>query len=185
MKTLRLAVLLGAIAVSMTITSSCLNQLYEDSSQKEYIIRMDQLNNNTSLDGDIEFMILTPNGLAEVGYKSFTMTAKEEGDFKDLDGTSFFSVTSAGRYANELFSIMVHSQNLSKCQTGDKLDLKRVSCGNLASSNSEIAFGTFVGGDIYVKNISDNTISLRFVKVNTRNGLGDTYFNGDLTFDIE
>ncbi|MCQ2174986.1 MAG: hypothetical protein MJY80_01330 [Bacteroidales bacterium] len=186
MKTLRVFSMLAAAVLSMTMISSCNHDLDpDDASNSEVIRRMNQMNRSVSMDGDIEFQILTPNGLVGVGWKSFTMSAKEDGDFKDLDGTSFFSVISSGRYANDMFSIMAYSQNLSKSQPGDKLDLKRVSCGNFLSSNIDIAFATFEGGDIYVKNISDATITLRFVKIKGSNALGDFYFNGDLAFDIE
>ena len=187
MKLLRTFCLIAAATMSVAMITSCQNETLdlENASNSQILRRMNQQNREVPMEGDIEFMILTPNGLAEVGWKSFTMSAKEDGDFKDLDGTSFFSVTSSGRYANDMFSIMVHSQNLSKSQPGDKLDLKRVSCGNFLSSNSDITFATFEGGDIYVKNISDATITLRFVKIKGSNALGDLYFNGDLAFDIE
>lgn len=187
MKTLRIFSMLAAALLSMTMVSSCNHDLDldDDASKSEVLRRMNQINRSVSMDGDIEFQILTPNGLAGVGYKAFYMSVQEGGDFKDLDGTSFFSVTAAGRYANDMFSIMVHCQNLSKSLPGEKLNLMRVSCGNFASSNSDIAFGTYEGGDIYVKAITDTTITLRFIKVKTKNGLGETYFNGDLTFDIE
>lgn len=184
---LRTLSMLAAAVLTMAMFSSCSQNLdlSDDSSYSEVLRKMNQLNRDTSIDGDIEFMILTPNGLRGVGYKSFTMSTKEDANYPELNGTSFFAVTAEGRYANEMFSIMAHSQNLSKSKPGDKLDLKRVSCGNFASSNSDIAFGTYEGGDIYVKNISDTSITLRFAKVKTRNALGKTYFNGDLTFDIE
>ncbi|MDO5321979.1 MAG: hypothetical protein Q4F39_06300 [Bacteroidia bacterium] len=186
MKIIPFASLLGTVLISMMMIMSCQVEFDPDDTSNAQILRqMNQQTRAASMNDDIEFIILTPNGLAEVGYKNFAMSAEEGDAYKELDGTSFFAVTSAGRYANDMFSIMVHSQNLSKSQSGDKLVLKKVSCGNFASNNSDIAFGTFEGGDIFVKNISDTTITLRFVKVKTRNGLGDTYFNGDLTFDIQ
>ncbi len=186
MKLFRSLIILAAAVLSMAMFSSCNQNLYlsDDSSYSDILRKMNEMNRDISIDGDIEFMILTPNGLAEVNYKNFTMSVREDGEYKELDGTSFFFVTSEGRYANDIVSIMGNSQNLSISLPGDKLNLKRVTCGNLLSSNSEIAFASYEGGDIYVKNISDTVITLRFVKVKTRNALGDTYFNGDLSFDI-
>ena len=184
---LRRICMLAVAALSVVSISSCNKdlELDDDSSNSEILRKMTKDNRTVSIDGDIEFQILTPNGLRGVGYKSFTMSAKEDANYPELNGTSFFAVTAEGRYANEMFSIMAHSQNLSKSKPGDKLDLKRVSCGNFASNNSEIAFGSFEGGDIYVKSLTETSITLRFVKVKTKNGLGKAYFNGDLTFDID
>lgn len=188
MKILRIFRLLASTVLSMTLIASC-NQnldLSDDSfSYSEVLRMMNKKNKTVSLDGDIEFQILTPNGLAGVAYKNFIMSANEEGDFMTLDGKSYFSVTSEGRYANDIVSIMGYADNLSASKPGDKLNLQRVTCGNMLSNNSDIAFATFEGGDIYVKNISDTAITLRFAKVKTNNALGDSYFNGDLTFDIE
>lgn len=185
---LRIFTLLASAVLSMTLITSCNHDLdlSDDSfSYSEVLRMMNKKNKSVSIDGDIEFQILTPNGLAEVAYKSFIMSAKEEGDFMKLNGNSFFSVTSDGRYANDIVSIMGYADNLSASKSGDKLHLTRVTCGNMLSSNSDVAFATFEGGDIYVKNISDTAITLRFAKVKTKNALGDSYFNGDLTFDIE
>lgn len=184
---LRTLSMLAAAVLTMAMFSSCSQNLdlSDDSSYSEVLRKMNQLNRDTSIDGDIEFMILTPNGLAEVAYKNFTMSAREDGEYKELDGTSYFFITSGGRYANDIVTISGYSQNLGKSLPGDKLNLKRVTCGNMLSSNSDIAFASYEGGDIYVKNISDTSITLRFAKVKIKNALGKTYFNGDLTFDIE
>lgn len=179
--------LLAAAVLSLTFLSSCNENLEpDDNTPNNKIIRvMNRMNKDISIDGDIEFMILTPSGLTGVAYKNFIMSSIESGEYDDLNGKSFFAVTSAGKYANDIVTIMGYSQNLSKSLPGDKLNLERVTSGNMLSSNSNIAFARYEGGDIYVKSISDTSIILRFVKVRVNNALGDYIFNGDLTFDIE
>ena len=186
MKILRIFSLLASAALSMTLISSCSQNLdlSDAPSYSEVLRMMSNANKTVSINGDIEFQILTPNGLAGVAYKNFIMSAKEEGDFMTLDGKSFFSVTSEGRYANDIVSIMGYADNLSAGKPGDRLNLSRITCGNMLSSDSSIAFATYESGDIYVKDITDTTITLRFAKVKIKNALGDSYFNGDLTFDI-
>lgn len=185
MKMLRELSFLAAAVLSITLISSCNNTIDQDDLNAQILLEMGEMNRAISIDGDIQFMILTPGGLTEVGYKSFKMSCEEDPTYPELNGTSFFAVTTAGRNANEIASIMGHSQNLSKSLPGDKLNLIRVICGNMLSNNSDIAFASYEGGDIYVKSISDTSITLRFVKVKITNALGDFYFNGDLSFDIE
>lgn len=185
---LRIFSLLASAVLSMTLIASCnhdLDQSDDSFSYSEVLRMMNKSNKSVSITGNIEFQILTPNGLAGVAYKNFIMSAKEEGEFSELNDNSFFAVTSEGRYANDIVSIMGYADNLSDSKPGAKLHLNRVTCGNMLSSNSDIAFATFEGGDIYVKDITDTTITLRFAKVKIKNALGDSYFNGDLTFDIK
>lgn len=188
MKVLRTLGMLASAVLFMTLIPSCNHDLDPDddsSSYSEVLRTMSENNKSVSMDGVIDFQILTPKGLTGVAYKSFYMSVTEGGDFYNLDGTSFFSVTSDGRYANEIVTIMAHAGCLKNSKPGDMLNLLRVSCGNMLSNSSDIAFATYEGGDIYVKDISNTTITLRFVQVKIHNALGDTYFNGDLTFDIE
>lgn len=188
MKVLRAFGLLAVTVLSFGFISSCNENLDPDgnTSNSEVVRGNGKIVNDVSIiDGNIEFMIQTPDGLSAVAYKSFIMTVKEYGEYENLNGKSFFAITSAGKYADEIFSLMGFSQNLSKSIPGDKLNLERVSGGNFLSNNSGIAFASYEGGDIYVKSISDTSITLRFIEVKTTNDLGDCYFNGDLTFDIE
>lgn len=186
MKVLRTLGMLAAAVLFMTLIPSCNHDLDDDSSYYSEVLRtMSENNKSVSMDGVIDFQILTPKGLTGVAYKSFYMSVKEGGDFKNLDGTSFFAVTSDGRYATEIVTIMAYAESLKGSKPGDMLNLLRVSCGNMLSNSFDIAFATYEGGDIYVKDISNTTITLRFVQVKIHNALGDTYFNGDLTFDIE
>lgn len=186
MKTLHFASLLGAAMISMMVITSCQQELdLEKASTAQILQRIDQKNSEVPMSGDIEFMILTPNGLAEVAYKSFTMSVGEEPVYKELTGKSFLSITSTGRYADDIISFMAFFQNLSESTPGEKLILERVSFGNFLSNDSSKAFGEYKKGDIYLKDITDSSITLRFSKVKGSNALGDYYFNGDITFDLE
>lgn len=183
MKFLRSISLLAVTVLSLGFISSCNENL--DSDDKVIREKGKIINDVSIIEGNIEFAILTPDGPSATAYKSFIMSVKEDGEYDNLNGKSFFAITSAGKYADEIFSLMGYSQNLSRSIPGDKLNLERVAGGNFLSNNSGIAFASYEGGDIYVKNISDTSITLRFIEVKITNALGDCYFNGDLAFDIE
>lgn len=185
MKMLRTISMMIAAIMTMASISSCQGNLdLEDASNDQILHRMNQLNLTSSLHDDIEFMILTPKGLAEVGLKDFVLSTGPDLNYPELENGSFFAVTSSGRYADEIVSIMAHTQNIEKCKPGDKLDLKKVSFGCMLSNDSANFIEAIDKGKVVLKSINSTSVTLRFVKVKGSLKFGDYYFNGDITFDI-
>lgn len=185
MKILRFTSFVAAAALSMMLMASCQEgNGMDDDAQKEIISQMDALNLNSSMSDNIEFMFLTPDGLSEIGTKNFILSTDLDANYPELEGKSYIWMTTSGRMYDELITLSAYFQNISEAVPGDKLNLCRTFFGALLSSNSG-NFTDQIQGDIFVKSITDKTVTLRFAKVQASIDLGKYYINGDLTFDIE
>lgn len=177
-----ISIAVAASALIFTCTA-CQKEDNPASSYKETVRMMDELNATKSIDEDIDFMFLGPDGLLETGYKSFLKSISDETLYPELNGKSYFFLSTIGRYANEILSLSVYFQELDKCGAGTMIEPVCVSFGAMCSNDS----GNFTdrySGKIIVKELTDKQITLRFVKVKGSITFGEFILNGDMTFDI-
>ncbi len=185
MKLTRIAsILITVSAIILTLSSCGLEEpIYSTRSNEEIIEQMDEMNSEVSLEGDIDFMFLGPDGLMEIRTKSCEKNISNEQIYPELNGKSCFYFQTKGHYADEILTLYVFFQELDKCSVGTEIVPVRVDFGAFLSNNSS-NFTDRIDGKIVVKAIDEKQITLRFVKVIGRIGLGKYIMNGDITFDI-
>lgn len=178
------SILIAASAIIMTISSCKLEEpIYSTRSNEELIEQMDEMNSEVSLEGDIDFMFLGPDGPMEIKTKNCEKNISNEQIYPELNGMSYLSFQTKGHYADEILSLSLFFQNLDKCMVGTEIVPVRVSFGAFLSNNS-FNFTDRIDGKIVVKAIDEKQITLRFIKVIGSIALGDYIMNGDITFDI-
>lgn len=178
-----ISLFLVPLAVSVFL-ASCQSFDTEDV-QSAVTKQMDEVNRHASLDDDIEFVFLTPNfGVMNVGWKQFVETCESDPNYPEIKGTSFFFLSTDGKMCDDCISLSMHFQNIRKLAPGDKLRPVYTSFSAFFSSYSENHTKN-VDGSIIVKEVTDKTVTLRFVKLRAKIAYGDYYINGDLEFDIE
>lgn len=184
MKITRIAsTLITVSAIALTLSSCGLEDPTPSFTYDEVVKEMERVNSEVSLEGNIDFMFLGPDGPMEIRTKSCEKNISNEQIYPELNGMSYLFFQTKGHYADEILSLFVYFQNLDHCSVGTEIVPVRVSFGAFLSNDS-FNFTDSIDGRIVVKSIDGNHITLRFIKVIGSIALGDYIMNGDITFDI-
>ena len=184
MKITRIAsILITASAIAFTLSSCKLDDPTPSFTYDELVKEMERVNSEVSLEGNIDFMFLGPDGPMEIRTKSGEKNISNEQIYPELNGMSYLFFQTKGHYADEILSLSLYFQEFDKCSVGTEIKPVRVNFGAFLSNNS-FNFTDRIDGKIVVKAIDEKQITLRFIKVIGSIALGDYIMNGDITFDI-